>query len=155
MYPKYILFNFYVLQCIDKDVYFLWGFREFLFVHIHMYKGEVSSNLFQSKMNRQIKKALKLGYSKCERWDFSDGMFNRILLININLSSFHPRMLKFALEKWMIKLIMKQLTWMKNFLYDYGVFFFVFFLPDSKLPMNKWNCGVKKYIFSNQRQFYW
>lgn len=64
MYPKYILFNYYVLQCIDKDVYFFEVLESF---YMYICKGEVSSNLFQRKMNRQIKKALKLGYSTCER----------------------------------------------------------------------------------------
>lgn len=100
----------YLTKCIQNIFYLIfmsynalikmYTFYEVLeSFYLYIYKGEVSSNLFQSKMNRQIKKALKLGYSKCERLDFSDGMFNRILLININLSSFHPRMLKFALEK--------------------------------------------------------
>lgn len=94
--------------------------------YMYIYKGEISSNLFQSKMNWQIKKALKLRYSKCET-RISDEMFNRILLININLSSFHPQMLKFSLEKWMIKLIMKQLIWMKIFLESMITFWFLLF----------------------------
>lgn len=42
----------------------------------------------------------------------------------------------------------------EEFFGKYDNVFWVFFLPDSKQPMNKWSCGVKIYIFSNQSQFY-